>query len=607
MLTGNLLTPEGWRHGTIEFGNGRITSLSGRPVDPSRNDDPYILPGFIDLHVHGGGGADVMEGGDAIETIARTHARFGTTSLLATTMTAPRDELMNVVSQLGERARHRTPGGARVLGVHLEGPYINPGKLGAQPDAAVSAVLDEVLKYLSIAPIRVVTLAPEIAGHIEIIGEMAARGVRVQLGHSLATYEDGVAALKHGACGFTHLFNAMSPLHHRNPGLVGAALAHAEYAEIIPDLLHVHPGAIRAALRSIPRLYVRDRQHLGHRHARRRIPARQPARDQVPGRRAPGRRHAGRQHPDHGPGAAQPGLDRPADRRRVEAPVALRGRLPRHRRPRPPRARRLGRCRGVRPRPEPHRDLSSKENRLSNMLEEARQASQVVAAQLADLSRVEALAERLLATPPHVALTVARGSSDHAASYFASLTMSRLGVPVASLPMSVATLQQAPLRVRDQLAIAFSQSGKSPDLVNTMAALREAGALTVAAVNVLPSPLADACEHALPLRAGPELSVAATKSYIAMLSLSAQLVALWQRDAALMTGLRALPDALAKAGTLDWSPGHRRAARGRADDRDRPRRWASRSPRKPRSSSRKPRASRPRPSRAPRSATARWS
>ena len=107
---------------------------------------------------------------------------------------------------------------ARVLGVHLEGPYINPGKLGAQPDAAVSAVLDEVLKYLSIAPIRVVTLAPEIAGHIEIIGEMAARGVRVQLGHSLATYDDAVAALKHGACGFTHLFNAMSPLHHRNPG-----------------------------------------------------------------------------------------------------------------------------------------------------------------------------------------------------------------------------------------------------------------------------------------------------------------------------------------------------------------------------------------------------
>ena len=170
---------------------------------------------------------------------------------------------------------------------------------------------------------------------------------------------------------------------------------------------------------------------------------------------------------------------------------------------------------------------------MSNMLNEARESAQVVAAQLADTTRVEALAAQLLAHPPAVALTVARGSSDHAASYFASLTMSRLGVPVASLPMSVATLQQAPLKVQDQLALAFSQSGQSPDLVNTMAALREAGARTVAAVNVLPSPLADACEHQLPLLAGPELSVAATKSYIAMLSLSAQIVAFWQRDAAL--------------------------------------------------------------------------
>jgi N-acetylglucosamine-6-phosphate deacetylase len=256
MLTGNILTPEGWIDGTIEFENGRITAITGNAVDPSTNDAPYILPGFIDLHVHGGGGADVMEAGNAIETISRTHARYGTTSLLATTMTAQREELMSVVAGLGGVARNRVAGGARVLGVHLEGPYINPGKLGAQPDAAVSAVLEEVLKYLSIAPIRVVTIAPEISGHMDIISEIAARGVRVQLGHSLGTYDDAVAAMKHGARSFTHLFNAMSPLHHRNPGMVGAALAHAEYAEIIPDLLHVHPGAIRAAMRAIPRLYV---------------------------------------------------------------------------------------------------------------------------------------------------------------------------------------------------------------------------------------------------------------------------------------------------------------------------------------------------------------
>ncbi|AXF13242.1 SIS domain-containing protein [Paraburkholderia caledonica] len=187
------------------------------------------------------------------------------------------------------------------------------------------------------------------------------------------------------------------------------------------------------------------------------------------------------------------------------------------------------------------------------MLKEALASAETVAAQLTDTSRVEALAARLAQQPRHVALTVARGSSDHAASYFASLTMSRLGVPVASLPMSVATLQQAPLQVRDQLALAFSQSGKSPDLVGTMQALREAGALTVAAVNAPASPLADACEWHLPLVAGPELSVAATKSYIAMLSISAQLVAHWQRDPELLAALNTLPDALQTAGKLDWS------------------------------------------------------
>ena len=190
---------------------------------------------------------------------------------------------------------------------------------------------------------------------------------------------------------------------------------------------------------------------------------------------------------------------------------------------------------------------------MSNMLNEALASAATVAGQLKDTSQVASLAAKLAAQPRHVALTVARGSSDHAASYFASLTMSRVGVPVASLPMSVATLQQAPLQVRDQLALAFSQSGKSPDLVGTMSALRAAGALTVAAVNAPASPLADACEWHLPLVAGPELSVAATKSYIAMLSISAQLVAHWQNDAELLGALAALPDALERAGRLDWS------------------------------------------------------
>jgi len=191
---------------------------------------------------------------------------------------------------------------------------------------------------------------------------------------------------------------------------------------------------------------------------------------------------------------------------------------------------------------------------LSNMLNEALSSPEVVTAQLADNAHLAALAEKLARQRPHVALTVARGSSDHAASYFASLAMSRLGVPVASLPMSVATLQQAPLQVKGELALAFSQSGRSPDLVGTMTALRAAGARTVSLVNAPDSPLAAACEWNLPLRAGPELSVAATKSYIAMLSLSAQLVALWQGDDSLSHALNQLPQALHQAGRLDWSP-----------------------------------------------------
>jgi glucosamine--fructose-6-phosphate aminotransferase (isomerizing) len=187
------------------------------------------------------------------------------------------------------------------------------------------------------------------------------------------------------------------------------------------------------------------------------------------------------------------------------------------------------------------------------MLNEALASPTVVAAQLANTSLVRALADMLAARAGNVALTVARGSSDHAASYFASLAMSRLGVPVASLPMSVATLQHAPLRVQGQLAVAFSQSGRSPDLVGTMEVLRKAGALTVSAVNAPDSPLADACEWNLPLLAGPELSVAATKSYVAMLAVSAQLVAFWQRDSALIDALASLPAALQTACELDWS------------------------------------------------------
>ncbi len=253
-IRGNILTPGGWISGAISY-TDRVTAIDGGEVDPASNGDDYIVPGFIDLHVHGGGGRDVMQAGDAPHVIAAMHARHGTTSMLATTMTAPPHEITEALKAIGAACKARRPGAARILGVHLEGPYINSGKLGAQPNYARAATLLEVQQLGLHAPMRLITVAPEVAGHLRLVRELSNAGIRVQIGHTLGSYEDGVAALEHGAASFTHLFNAMSPLHHREPGMVGAALAHAQYAEIIPDMLHVHPGAIKVALRSIPHLY----------------------------------------------------------------------------------------------------------------------------------------------------------------------------------------------------------------------------------------------------------------------------------------------------------------------------------------------------------------
>ena len=253
-MKGNILTPDGWVHGEMRFG-ACIDAIEASPVDIDSNVDDYILPGFIDVHVHGGAGRDMMEGGDAPHVIAALHAKHGTTCLLATTMTAPPQDIERALTAIGAACKERGPGEARILGVHLEGPYINAAKLGAQPPFAKEATLAEIEAYKALAPMRVITVAPEINGHLELVRLLADQGVRVQIGHTSGSYEDGIAALEHGAAGFTHLFNAMPGLHHREPGMVGAALAHAQYAEIIPDLLHVHPGAIKVALRSIPHLF----------------------------------------------------------------------------------------------------------------------------------------------------------------------------------------------------------------------------------------------------------------------------------------------------------------------------------------------------------------
>jgi glucosamine--fructose-6-phosphate aminotransferase (isomerizing) len=190
----------------------------------------------------------------------------------------------------------------------------------------------------------------------------------------------------------------------------------------------------------------------------------------------------------------------------------------------------------------------------SLMLEEAVSAAECVALQLSnDAERYADLGRKLSSTNFHSAVTVARGSSDHASNYLAYLIMSRLGRLVTSLPMSLVTLYKSPLVTRDTLAISISQSGQSPDVVEPIRYFRDGGATTVALVNDTTSPLAMAAEWTMPLHAGKEQSVAATKSFIASLVAGARLVAEWQDDAELKAGIADLPNALAAAAQVDWS------------------------------------------------------
>ncbi|OYU43892.1 MAG: iron dicitrate transport regulator FecR [Burkholderiales bacterium PBB4] len=190
------------------------------------------------------------------------------------------------------------------------------------------------------------------------------------------------------------------------------------------------------------------------------------------------------------------------------------------------------------------------------MLSEAREAPETVALQLArNQAEYTAFGAHLRAHPPSSMLTVARGSSDHAAHFLAYLVMARMGKLVTSLPMSLITLYQSKIACEGLVSFGFSQSGQSPDLVAPTQFFTEGGATTAVFVNKPDSPLARAAQWMFPLHAGVEASVAATKSYIAQLVAGARVVAAWQDDAGLQDDLAALPEALRKAAALDWSVG----------------------------------------------------
>ncbi len=249
-LRGRILTTEGWLEGGLVFSEHIERLVQGTA------ESRIILPGFIDPHVHGGGGADVMEGEEATRRMARFHARHGTTTLLATTVTARPTAIEAALLGVSAVVREPNSGEARVLGAHLEGPLISAEKLGAQPPYPLVPDLGLMKRWLGLAPVRVVTLAPEIPGAPSMVRFLHERGVRVQLGHSAGDYSSGLVCLQAGAEGFTHLFNAMTGLHHRVPGLVGLALEQADWAELITDGLHVDPAVVRVALKAIPGLYV---------------------------------------------------------------------------------------------------------------------------------------------------------------------------------------------------------------------------------------------------------------------------------------------------------------------------------------------------------------
>jgi N-acetylglucosamine-6-phosphate deacetylase len=256
-LTGILVTPHGLLPGTLTFGR-LIEGLEPHPAQ-----GPYLLPGFIDTHVHGGGGFDTMDGAEGVAGLARFHAQRGTTTLCPTTITNPWQRVVAALAGVREVMAAAEPGLPDIPGAHLEGPFLNPDRLGAQPPYALEPTSERIDELLATRAIKLVTLAPEVKGAPEAAERFARAGVRVSVGHTLTTYAqvaevaERVRAVS-GTLGFTHLYNAMSPLTSREPGAVGAALADREtFAELILDLHHVHAGSFLAAMRAKP-----ERLHL---------------------------------------------------------------------------------------------------------------------------------------------------------------------------------------------------------------------------------------------------------------------------------------------------------------------------------------------------------
>lgn len=248
-----VLTPEGMQEpGWIEVDGGDIADAGpGRP--PRRADyslDATVVPGFIDAHVHGGGGYSFSDPEvNAADRIAAVHLAHGTTTMMASLVTRPHNELVASVRGLAGKVRDGV-----VVGIHLEGPWLSPDHRGAHaPEFLQELRMPELLELLEAGAgtIRMVTLAPELDGSREAIAAITAHGAKAAIGHTGATYAQTLAAIEAGARIGTHLFNGMRPVHHREPGPATALLENsAVFSEVIADGVHLHPAAVRTVFNS---------------------------------------------------------------------------------------------------------------------------------------------------------------------------------------------------------------------------------------------------------------------------------------------------------------------------------------------------------------------
>lgn len=248
-------------NGTLAIEGDRISDIVGGTRTGGEDFTGHlVLPGFIDVHVHGLYGVDALDGENAVDEIARLLPRYGVTAFCPTSIACPPPELKRMLSAV-RRAREAPPRGARVLPAHLESNFINPEYKGAQPAACLRSPREvvregdfsgaEILDVIRAArpDVGIVTIAPELDGALELVSDLVGHGHRVSLGHSGATFEQGMAGIEAGATQATHLFNRMPPLGHRSPGLAGAVLSHEGVAaEVVCDGVHVHPTMIRMAI-----------------------------------------------------------------------------------------------------------------------------------------------------------------------------------------------------------------------------------------------------------------------------------------------------------------------------------------------------------------------